>query len=77
MSEKTLQASFDEKTKKPIIELNGEWIGKDIKLIIKMLPRAYRLYRVEKLKNEAKTKQKGVANDTGAKRREKGKPKAA
>jgi hypothetical protein len=53
-----IKASIDEKTNRPVIEIEGDWIGKNIKLVIKMLPRAYRLYKADRLKEA-----KGVKHD--------------
>lgn len=63
---KQITATVDEETKRPIIAIEGDWTGKDIKMLIKMLPRQYRIYKADRVKqvmlDEKKPKSEGVKN---------------
>lgn len=60
MESKRIIASIDEKTRKPIITFYGEWLGKEVKLIMAHLPRTYRKSKAEmfkQLEEQANTKE--------------------
>ena len=57
MSEKRIVAMLDERTHKPVIQFIGDWLGKEVKLIMAHLPRNYRLSKAAMLKKLEEQKQ--------------------
>ena len=59
---KQITATIDEKTLRPVIDIQGDWVGKEIKMVIKMFPRSYRIYKADRIK-KLSLKAKGDKED--------------
>lgn len=55
-----LDIKYTLQTGRPVVSFNGAWTTRDVKNILRAIPRAYRLYQVNKRKQNASTENQGA-----------------